>query len=143
MNDRDEKARAGREAKRASDTVKAVMSTYEGRWWMADLLERSNMFSDIYRFDGDPLGMAWRDGQANMGRYLLGQIDEYASGEYQRLIRERRTRLERTAEALQKARDSEQPFQEARATIDDRADDQLAAYEAEKSRRAQQEPTSE
>lgn len=121
--------RAGQETKRASDTVKVIMSTYEGRWWMAELLARSNMYVGAYRFDGDSLGMAWRDGQADMGRFVLGQVDEYAPNEYQRLIREMRARNERAAEAARKALEPEQE-PEAFAMMDELADRQMAEFQA-------------
>ena len=129
---RDEKARQGREIKAAEITVTAIMASYEGRRWMADLLERSNMYADVYRFDGDSLGMAFRDGQANTGRYLLGQIDEFAPNEYQRLIRERRERIKRMMEAAEKARKAETDQPEPRAVLDDWADQQAAFYDAAK-----------
>ena len=140
---RDAARRVGQETKRSSDAVKTIMSTYEGRWWMAEFLERSNMYSTLYRFDGDAIGMAWRDGQADMGRYLLGQIDEFAPNEYQRLIRERRARIERAAEAAQKARDAEKETFDAHSPLEDAADRQMAEYQATALKHAKGQKTEE
>ena len=134
-DNRDEKRRAGQETKRSSDTVKVIMSTYEGRWWMCELLAHCNMYGDAYRDDGDIYAALKRDGRANVGRFLLGQIDEYASNDYQRLIREMRARNERLAEAQKKAIEPEvEP--EAHAMMDDLADRQVAYFRAEEARRA-------
>jgi hypothetical protein len=140
--DRGKKRRAGQENASAEQTIKSVMSTYEGRWWMAAVLERSNMYATLYHFDADTHGMAWRDGQADMGRYLLGQIDAYAANDYQRLIRERNARNEHAAEAAQKAREPEQE-PEAQSPLEEAADRQMAEFQAAEARRAREQKPEE
>lgn len=100
----EQRAAAGRAAKRAEETIGVVMQTIEGRWWMADLLERCNTFTSLYRNDGDALGMAFRDGRADIGRFLLAQIEEHAPDLYARMMRERRTRIEKAREKAEEQR---------------------------------------
>jgi hypothetical protein len=62
----------------------------------------------LYLDDGDALGMAKRDGRADIGRYLETQLQEYVPDQFVRMIRERRTRMERDAEK-QKAAEANTP----------------------------------
>lgn len=139
-DNRDEKRRAGQDTKRASDTVKGIMGTYEGRWWMCETLAHCNMYADTYRDDGDIYGALKRDGRANVGRYLLGQIDEYAPNEYQRLIREMRARNVTRTEAAEKAERSKTAEDDApfEATMDGLADRQAAIFQAAEAKRARE-----
>lgn len=129
-DDKRAKRDAGQQTAADEQTIKAIMSSYEGRRWMCRVLERSNMYSPMYRFDGDTTGMAWRDGAADMGRFLLGQIDQYAPNDYQRLIREMRARNERAAEAEQQRLKADEVEPEIVAIAEDLADQQAAFYEA-------------
>jgi hypothetical protein len=104
QEDNDRKRAAGQEAKWTADTLGAIMSTAEGRWWMAEFLDHCNLFGSTYRHDGDALGAAWRDGKADAGRYVFTQIDEHVPDLYQRMMRERRARLERARAKAEEAR---------------------------------------
>ena len=127
-----QKRQAGREAKMTGDTLALVMGSYEGRFWMAELLARCNTFSPCYRQDGDALGMAWRDGMADIGRFLLAQLDEHAADSYQRMIRERRARIERVREKAEEDRKAQDAALEAGknalSPLDAMADEQARKY---------------
>lgn len=138
-DDKRAKRDAGQQTAADEQTIKAIMASYEGRRWMCSVLERSNMYSPMYRFDGDTVGMAWRDGAADMGRFLLGQIDQYAPNDYQRLIREMRARNERAAEAEQQRLKADEAEPEIVAIAEDWADRQMAEYEAARRDGARQE----
>ena len=58
---------AGRAVKREELALGALMATYEGRWWMADLLDFCQPVGMRYRFDNDVNGAMVRDGMANVG----------------------------------------------------------------------------
>jgi hypothetical protein len=94
----------GQAEKREETTIGVIMATYEGRWWMSDLLERCSLFTALYRGDNDAMGMAWRDGRADIGRFLLAQIDGHTPELYARMMRERRTRLEKQQEKVEEVR---------------------------------------
>ena len=74
-------------------SIKALMATYEGRWFLADLMETSNLLQQRYLHDKDALGMAWRDGRASVAINVLELIEEHDASNYARLMRERRNRM--------------------------------------------------
>ena len=103
-DDRDRKAQDGREAKWTKNTLEAILNGAEGRWWLAGLLDYCGAFSQRYGLDGDALGMAWRDGRANVGLHLLAQIETHAPDRYAQMMRERRERIERAAKKAEEDR---------------------------------------
>lgn len=121
---------AGRATKRAEDTIGVIMATIEGRWWMADLLERCNTYASLYRNDGDALGMAFRDGLADTGRYLLAQIEEHAPDLYARMMRERRTRIEKARERVEDQRKATVAPESDETPVESALDQQERAYSA-------------
>lgn len=135
--ERGKKRRAGDEKAADEATVKLIMSSYEGRRWMCRVLEFAAMYQPMYRMDGDVYGAMKRDGKADVGRFLLGQIDVYASNDYARLIREMKARNDRAAEAAQKAIEPEQE-PEAFSPLEDMADRQMAEFQAQAAKRAAQ-----
>lgn len=137
---RDEKRRAGQAFAAAETTIQAIMSTYEGRWWMCEFLTHCNMYGDAYLDDGDIYAALKRDGRANAGRYVQGQIDVFAANDYQRLIREMRARntraVEKAANVAEETRKEETGEVEFYSPLEEMADDQKAWFEAERARLA-------
>lgn len=130
-------------ARRAGDTetwdAKALtdlMSTPQGRYWMERLLDLTGARSALYGNDGDALGMAWRDGKAEIGRFVETQLETYCPDLYLRMIRERRARIERQIEKEQRemARRSGPPAGPSGYTV---VDDVMARQEAEAAKKQQ------
>lgn len=89
---------AGRVRHWDEEVLTSLMNTPQGRYWMERLLDICCVGQEMYHWDGDALGMAKRDGMAQVGRYLETQLQEYVPDQFVRMIRERRTRLEREKE---------------------------------------------
>ena len=87
--------RAGEPENWDQKVVAELMATPQGRYWMERLLDLCGARHPLYNHDGDALGMAWRDGRADIGRYLETQLEQYCPDLYLRMIRERRARIER------------------------------------------------
>jgi hypothetical protein len=99
---------AGRVRHWDEEVLTALMNTPQGRFWVERLLDLCGVGRPLYLDDGDALGMAKRDGRADIGRYLETQLQEYVPDQFVRMIRERRTRMERDAEK-QKAAEANTP----------------------------------
>ena len=135
-----QKRQIGQKERWSADTIQTIMATAEGRWWMSELLERCNMFSGTYRHDGDALGMAWRDGTSEIGRFMFAQLDEHTPDLFMKMIRERRNRIERARETAEEARKAAERGEEPLADpFDDILDQQRADYD--RMRQAAQEAT--
>ena len=89
---------AGREIAAEDVTIQAIMSTYEGRWTMWNLLTFCAPMHSRYKFDGDVYGAMVRDGHASVGAHLMGLIDRAAPEMYLRMLRDHQTRLEKQRE---------------------------------------------
>lgn len=95
QDDRTAARRAGERENWDSTVVNGIMDTPQGRYWMERLLDRCGAGHAVYGHDGDALGMAWRDGRGDIGRFLTGQLETFCPDLYLRMIRERRARVER------------------------------------------------
>jgi hypothetical protein len=89
-------------ARRAGDTetwdaqaITNLMATPQGRYFMERLLDLTGARHGLYGNDGDALGMAWRDGKAEIGRYLETLLLEHCADRYMQMIRERRQRFDK------------------------------------------------
>jgi hypothetical protein len=116
------------------DVVNNLMGTPQGRFWMERLLDFCGAGRPTYADDGDALGMAKRDGRADIGRFLQGQLEEFCPDLFLRMVRERRGRAARAAAELRKLQGAGEPDVDlARTPIDELADEQeRAAAEAAK-----------
>ena len=95
----DEKRDAGREQSAEAKTINTIMATYEGRWFMWNLLGFCQpMHARMQGADDSALVMAWRDGKAAAGLHLMAQIDAHAPEMYVRMLKDHQTRLERATE---------------------------------------------
>ena len=78
-----------------AEVLRALLSTPQGRHWVERLLDQCSIYGDAYREDGDIYAACKRDGRASIGRLLLDQLGMYCPDLYNRMMRERRTRIER------------------------------------------------
>jgi hypothetical protein len=62
---------ARRAARRDANTLKAFLGTPHGRAWMYRLLVSCHIYQTS--FDGDPMRMAFREGERNIGLRLLAE----------------------------------------------------------------------
>jgi hypothetical protein len=70
--------------------IAEVMSTTIGRRWMCDLLEHCHVFATSFRLNG--LGMAFNEGQREVGLRLILAINEACPDQYVTMMRERNER---------------------------------------------------
>jgi hypothetical protein len=79
-----------------------VMSSDQGRRFVDRLLASFGMDEPTYKFDGDAIGMALREGRRTCGVEVERELRLFADREYQILIRERLSReaLEREDDGI-------------------------------------------
>ncbi len=108
-----------------------LMSTPQGRYWVERFLDFCCEDAELYRDDGDALGMAKRDGLAKAGRYVRVQLEAHCPDRLLQMIRERRSRFARAQAAVAKREAARRPetVEAAVAPMDDAADRQQAEYE--------------
>lgn len=114
--------------------INILMTEPQGRRWMERLLDLCGAHHALYGNDGDALGMAWRDGKAEIGRYLETQLQEHAPDRFMQMIRERRNRFDkqkRQADRDRQRREGEE-FIYGSSPIEDMADRQKAAAQQPK-----------
>ncbi len=124
---------ADRIARWDAEVCNALMGTPQGRFFVERFLDFCCEDAELYRDDGDALGMAKRDGLAKAGRWLRVQIEQHCPDLLLRMIRERRGRIARAQVAIaerEAAGDDERPS--GLSPIEAAADEQarLAAEEA-------------
>lgn len=136
-------------ARRAGDTetwdaeaLTSLMSTPQGRYWMERLLDVAGAHFKTYNNDGDALGMAWRDGKAEVGRYIEAQLESYCPDLYLRMVRDRRVRYQQQAKRLEREqlrRDGPSSefggITDIEALADKQRAEELAAIEAAKKKK--------
>lgn len=131
----DDRASARREGEPETWDGKAVtqwMSTPHGRRLMERFLDHCGAGQRLYRFDGDQLGLAWRDGLADAGRFWEALLTHHCPDLYLRMIRERASRIARAQEKVaEKEARREAPKTEPLTvtTIEDLADAQRVELE--------------
>lgn len=133
-DDRTAARRAGEPENWDQKVVTDLMDTPQGRFWMERLLDLCGAHHPVYAHDGDALGMAFRDGKADIGRYLETQLEEHCPDLMLRMIRERRARFARQQEKLareQARRDAETTAHSGVTSVEELADQQRAEAEAE------------
>lgn len=138
-DDRTAARRAGDPDTWDEQVLTGIMQTPQGRFWMERLLDLTGARMALYGNDGDALGMAWRDGKAEIGRWLETQLETYCPDLYLRMIRERRTRMERQASKItreQTRRDGPQHSVSGYTAIDD----MMAQQEAEAAKQQKPKP---
>ena len=108
-----------------------LMATPQGRYWVERFLDFCCEDAELYRDDGDALGMAKRDGLAKAGRYVRVQLEAHCPDRLLQMIRERRSRFARAQAAVAKREAARRPetVEAAVAPIEDAADRQQAEYE--------------
>lgn len=114
-----------------------MMANPQGRNWMATLLDLTGARHGLYGNDGDALGMAWRDGKAEIGRWLETQLLHYCPDRYMQMVRERRQRADRAmrAQEREQARRDEPNPQRGMTLEEMMADQQKAASEQVKEKK--------
>lgn len=125
---------AERIARWDAEVCNALMSTPQGRYLMERFLDFCQEGTELYRDDGDALGMAKRDGTARAGRWWRVMLEEHCADRFLQMIRERRGRIARAQAEIRKQQAANEP-DEATAgltPIDVLADEQarVAAQEA-------------
>ena len=145
MADEAESPPAGRETEAQriahwdAEVCNALMSTPQGRFFVERFLDFCCEDQELYRDDGDALGMAKRDGLVKAARWLRVQIEAYCPDRWLQMIRERRGRVARAQAAIAAAEAARKPDVSISGTtpIEAMADEQarLAAEEAERERR--------
>lgn len=131
--------RAGEPENWDAKVLNDLMATPQGRFWMERLLDRCGAGHAVYGHDGDALGMAWRDGRGDIGRYLMSQLESYCPDLYLRMLRDRRTRVERAREKAEREearRSGESEAHSGVTAIEELADTQRREAEAEAARQA-------
>lgn len=125
--------RAGEPENWDAKVVSELMATPQGRFWMERLLDLCGSRHPLYAHDGDALGMAWRDGRADIGRFLETQLEQFCADLYLRMVRERRARVERALERERREEERRAGPQDGHSgvtAIDELADEQLRAAAA-------------
>jgi hypothetical protein len=137
MPDKDPKTEAERIARWDAEVVSNMMSTPQGRFLMERFLDFCSEGQELYRDDGDALGMAKRDGSARAGRWWRIMIEEHCPDRYLQMVRERRSRIARISAELRSAETAREPeTDDTLSPIEAMADEQrrLAAEEAERNK---------
>lgn len=108
------------------------MSTPHGRRLMERFLDHCGAGQRLYTFDGDQLGLAWRDGLADAGRFFEALLTHHCPDLWLRMIRERRGRIEREQKRIaeKEARREPRPELVTMTAVEQLADDQRAEAEA-------------
>lgn len=70
--------------------LRRLMSDAEGRMWMWDLLTRCGIYQSS--FSPEALGMAFQEGQRNIGLHLTAEINRLSPEMYARMVAENQTR---------------------------------------------------
>ena len=117
-----------------------LMSTPQGRYWVERFLDFCCEDAELYRDDGDALGMAKRDGLAKAGRWIRIQLEAHCPDRLLQMIRERRGRTARTRSAIAEREAAAEPAEaqlRGITPIEELADEQArqAAEDAERERR--------
>jgi hypothetical protein len=94
----EEKTEQGRLEAAIRASIQGLMKTYEGRWFVDNLMNSSNLLQNRYLFDGDALGMAWRDGRASVSVDFLRWVEENTPDEWVKLLRERANRMKKQSD---------------------------------------------
>ncbi len=116
-----------------------LMATPQGRYWVERFLDFCCEDAELYRDDGDALGMAKRDGLAKAGRYVRVQLEAHCPDRLLQMIRERRSRFARAQAAVAKREAARRP-EVATATdqvgpLDAAADRQREEFDREEAAR--------
>lgn len=133
QDDRTAARRAGEPESWDGKVLNELMATPQGRFFVERFLEFTGLGRPVYLNDGDALGMAHRDGLGNAGRYWETALLEHCPDLYLRMIRERRTRVERERQRQEREaarRDGPQDGHSGVTSIDELADQQLEAETA-------------
>ena len=77
---------AGRKKKASEDVVYTIMSTQAGRVWMKGILDLCHCFGTS--FTGEPLSMAFKEGERNIGLMLISQIMKASPEEFILMLKE-------------------------------------------------------
>jgi hypothetical protein len=85
------RAAKGYEIVRAA-VIKNIMSGYDGRQWMNDLLEFCNVYGEL--FSSDALVMAARVGSRNVGMKLVYDIQLNCPETYSQMMKEAKDRAD-------------------------------------------------
>jgi hypothetical protein len=130
----DPRAAARREGEAETWDGKAIrdwISTPHGRRLMERFLDHCQVYARRYHHDGDPYGMAWRDGRADAGNFLQGLMLEHCSDLFLLMMKERGARLERARKQAEREAARRDPATEpVRMTgVEAMADDQAAEAE--------------
>ena len=83
-----------------AEVISNLMGTPQGRYLMERFLDYCCEGQELYRDDGDALGMAKRDGMGRAGRWWRIKIEEHCPDMLLRMIRERRSRMARAQKAV-------------------------------------------
>lgn len=97
----DERVAARREGQHEEwdkKVLEEIMASAHGRYWMERLLDRCGTNQELYLNDGDVYAALKRDGRADIGRYLEGQLQDHTPDLFLRMIRERRARIQRVVD---------------------------------------------
>lgn len=132
---------AQRVARWDAEVCTSLMSTPQGRFFMERFLDFCQEGTELYRDDGDALGMAKRDGTARAGRWWRVMLEEHCADRYLQMIRERRSRIARAQAAIRERQNAAEPEagSAGMTPIDAMADEQ-ARLAAEEEARAARKP---
>jgi hypothetical protein len=139
--DQADKTEAEKAAERVDEwdagVCSSLMSTPQGRYWVERFLDFCCEDAELYRDDGDALGMAKRDGLAKAGRYVRVQLERHCPDLLLRMVRERRSRFARAQAALAAKEAARRPEVKAGevSPFEDAADRQAAEFEREEAAR--------
>ena len=124
------------------EVCNALMSTPQGRFFIERFLDYCQEGQELYRDDGDALGMAKRDGLAKAGRWWRIQLEEHCADLFLRMIRERRGRIARAQAEVKKRQQAAEPDEadDAGMTPIERMADEQARLAAEEEARAAAKP---
>jgi hypothetical protein len=117
--------------------IVALMSLPHGRRLVERFLDHCQLNARLYHFDADGLGMAWRDGLADAGRFWEALLLHHCPDLYLRMVKERRARIDRAREQVARKEDRRDPATAAPLTvtgIEELADEQRLTAEAEELR---------
>lgn len=111
----------------------SLMSTPQGRFMMERFLDFCCEGQELYRDDGDALGMAKRDGTARAGRWWRVMLEQHCPDRFLQMVRERRGRIARAQAAVAQREAARQPDDEQSGVtpIEAMADEQRRIGEEE------------
>ncbi len=84
-----EKSRKTRDLQKKT-ALRGIMGMPEGRMWMWDLLVRCGIYQSS--FSAEALGMAFREGQRNIGLHLMAEINRLSPELYARMVGENQSK---------------------------------------------------